>query len=376
LNSSVSPSLRLIFDVSCLTSEHITGIGVTAKATYRALRERDDLELIPVIPVQRQSRGAVVRAHIGDNPRLFWPLLSELRWRAQKQAAPVVFHGPDFRLLTKMPFTRSVVTVHDTVVFHEGFNSDQFRKRGQRRMLSTLRQQNVRAVITPSEAVRQELVDDLSFPPERIITIPHGADHLPLETGPRPIPQAYFLCVGTVEKRKNLIAAIEAFEEWCLARANQQRPLDHLLVIVGKDGFGADQIRERAQASPYAHLIRWMGTMDAKSLNAFYTSATSFIFLSHYEGFGLTPLEAMRNGCPVITLARGAMGEVTAGSEAIRLKNEDAKSVALALNQVLNWSNEERAQNRARNLAHSHLFTWRRTTDSLVNLYRSVQREP
>jgi len=114
----------------------------------------------------------------------------------------------------------------------------------------------------------------------------------------------FLLCLGLLERRKNVEGAIAAWE------ALRERGVDCALAVVGKEGEGADGIRQRAAASGRACDIVLPGRAPAELLPALYAEAAAVLFLSWYEGFGLPVLEAMAAGTPVLVSDRASLPEV------------------------------------------------------------------
>lgn len=119
-----------------------------------------------------------------------------------------------------------------------------------------------------------------------------------------PAERPFALCLGLVESRKNIEGAIAAWE------TSRRRGNDCALVIVGKDGEGADGIRRRSAESPWSTDILLPGRAPVELLGALYAEASATLFLSHYEGFGLPVLESMAAGTPVIVSDRASLPEV------------------------------------------------------------------
>lgn len=125
---------------------------------------------------------------------------------------------------------------------------------------------------------------------------------------PVPVPEdrPYFLTVGNIKPHKNVATLLAAFE---LVRDR----LDSDLVIVGQaEGFiTGDRTVARAMKAS-GERIRFTGYVELDELKSLYAKATCAVFPSHYEGFGLGPLEAMTMGCPVIAADIPATREVCA----------------------------------------------------------------
>ncbi|MCB9497259.1 MAG: glycosyltransferase family 4 protein [Fibrobacteria bacterium] len=114
----------------------------------------------------------------------------------------------------------------------------------------------------------------------------------------------FLLCLGLVERRKNIVASIDAWE------ALRRGGMDAALAIVGGRGVGFEEIRDRIAASPWANDILLPGRAPEGIPRSLYSEAEATLFLSHYEGFGLPILESMAAGCPVLVSNQASLPEV------------------------------------------------------------------
>ena len=111
----------------------------------------------------------------------------------------------------------------------------------------------------------------------------------------------FFLFVGSLEARKNVVGAIEAFVRSGLGERGYQ------LVIAGGAGHGAEAVHAMAIGTRNVHLL---GYVDDETLHALYRSAAGFVYPSYLEGFGVPLLEAMLYGAPAVASITGACPEV------------------------------------------------------------------
>lgn len=137
------------------------------------------------------------------------------------------------------------------------------------------------------------------------------------------------LFVGTIQPRKNLVRLIEAYSEVVKA---SMRALS--LVIVGKEGWMAEEIYEAPKRYGVEERVKFAGRVSDEDLPAVYQMASLFVWPSLMEGFGLPVLEAMQMGVPVITSDRGALPEV-GGKAALQIDPEDVQELAKAIKLVL-----------------------------------------
>lgn len=139
----------------------------------------------------------------------------------------------------------------------------------------------------------------------------------------------YFLSVGRIEKRKNTIKTVEAFEKF-----KKQNPTGHKLILVGKNGFGHAQVEEKISNSDFKNDIIVLGYIKDEELPSLYKNATAFIYPSLYEGFGLPALEAMAVGTPVLTSNVSTIKEVV-GDAALLVDPQNSDLIAEGMKKLV-----------------------------------------
>ena len=138
----------------------------------------------------------------------------------------------------------------------------------------------------------------------------------------------YFLFLGAIEPRKNIKNLVDAFE---LAL---DQGLEADLVLAGPHGWQSRRIREacarRTRLQRRLHLPGYIAPSDLPPLMA---GACGFVHPARHEGTGMTAMEAMAAGTPVLCSHRGALPEVTAGA-ALLFEPNDPASIARTLLQT------------------------------------------
>jgi alpha-1,3-rhamnosyl/mannosyltransferase len=174
----------------------------------------------------------------------------------------------------------------------------------------------------------------------------------------------YLLFVGDLCRRKNLEGVIRAFQK---AAARYPRLK---LALVGKPSFGWSGSPASRWVAEAGGRIRTLGFLDQETLAMVYAGARAFLFLSHYEGFGLPVLEAMASGVPVIASRRGGIPEAAQGA-ALLVDPDDYGAVDGALGRILD-SESERRHLRQLGLERARESTWRRAALGVEELYRHL----
>jgi alpha-1,3-rhamnosyl/mannosyltransferase len=229
-------------------------------------------------------------------------------------------------------------------------------------------------VLTPSTESRRRLLAALDLDPERVDVTPYGVDerfspgdHSPAILEDLGVPQPYLLTVGTLQPRKNLEAALRAFEQLADAGA------EHHLVVAGARGWGEDALIARFEGARWHSRVHVVGRVADDALVTLYRGADCFVFPSRGEGFGLPPLEAMACGTPVVASRASSIPEVV-GDAGVLVDPDDVAEIAGALERVVG-SPSVRAELVRRGRERALGFTWARCAELTVRAYRRALGE-
>jgi glycosyltransferase involved in cell wall biosynthesis len=197
-----------------------------------------------------------------------------------------------------------------------------------------------------------------------VLVAPHASRYLNLP-GPRSeLPAGGWLAVGSLEPRKNYSALLDALEQYW-ERSKFRRPL----TIAGGSGWRSEDIHRRIQELERRGLVRYLGYVSEDKFIQLYREAFALIFPSHYEGFGLPIVEAMSQGCPVITRRNSSLEEV-GGSAALYYNDTVEDLVRCLLN--LEDSNQLYLERSILSLEQARKFDWGMTARSVLEFYRSL----
>lgn len=178
----------------------------------------------------------------------------------------------------------------------------------------------------------------------------------------------YVLSLCTIEPRKNLGRALEAF-----GRFAEVSGLQDVVFVLAGGKWGRFEGKWAATLEKLGRVrerIVHAGYVDDEDLAALYSGAEMFVYPSLYEGFGLPPLEAMQCGTPVITSNVSSLPEVV-GDAAITVDPESVDTLAEVMERLAKDA-ELRAELRTRGLARALEFSWTKTADLIV---RSIRGE-
>jgi len=269
-----------------------------------------------------------------------------------------------------------VVTIHDVsfLLFPERFLP------AKRRYLATftrLSVQGAKRVVVSSKNTGRDVVRLLGVAQERVDVVYLGvedrlreqpsADALAQFREQKGLPQRFFLYVGTLEPRKNLVRLVEAYAQ--ARRGGVEWPL----ILAGAKGWLYEEIFQKVRDLQLERFVRFPGYVLYEDLPLWYNAASVFVYPSLYEGFGLPVAEAMACGCPVLTAQNSSLPEV-AGDAAILVEGEDTMALAEGLMRLAGDA-QLRADLRLRGMVQSAQFDWRNTAASMVRIYNSVLGE-
>jgi glycosyltransferase involved in cell wall biosynthesis len=198
----------------------------------------------------------------------------------------------------------------------------------------------------------------LGIPRSRIRVVHHGVDPAAERS---PLTDKIILFVGAIQKRKNVLRLVEAFE--------RTQP-GWKLVLAGSAGYGAQEIRDAIARSPRRSDIEMCGYVTAAALEQWYRTASIFAFPSLDEGFGIPVLEAMAHGIPVLTSDSSALREV-AGDAALLVEANDSGAIANGLNLLLRNETIRRHLGQ-RGLERCAKFTWDQAVRKTWDVYREL----
>ena len=241
--------------------------------------------------------------------------------RATRAGAPLLLNPAN---LAPLAFARNVVVIHDAAALREPSWYSRLYVAWQRAVLPALARKAVH-LVTVSQFSRHELIELLDADPAMITVIGGGVDaRFRPDADPAParaalgLERPYVLTVGSLIARKNTGALAET------ARRLGAEGIEVVAAGGARPQFAPDAVGA----------VRLLGHVDDDLLPGLYAGAEAFVLPSLYEGYGLTVLEAMACGTPVVASDRGALPEVV-GAAGILVDPEDPRAIAAAVERAL-----------------------------------------
>jgi len=293
----------------------------------------------------------------------------------------LLWHAPHYNVPLWKGKTKLVVTIHDIIhwIFREQFLTP----------LQTayagfmLRRAIVSAdhIIAVSHHTKNDLIEHFRAPEEKITVIHEGVGENHKELPPSELksafekirtkyglPEDFFLYVGLMKPHKNVLMLMKIFR-----KLKEEGKVRSSLVLIGRKDKKYPRGYEELSALSSTKDIIHLSTIDPDELKVFYNQALALIHPSLYEGFGLTLLEAMRSGTPVLTTHASSIPEVV-GDAALRVNATDEAAMRDAIIR-LDQDGSLRASLREKGLARAETFSWNETAAKTAVIYKKVLAE-
>jgi glycosyltransferase involved in cell wall biosynthesis len=348
--------MRVLIDTTFECRAPFSGTGIYIRRVIEALRETGEVEVV-------EAANAARRPPAGGGIGSVVNLVSDLRWscvelprRARSARAELIHHPlPAFAPVAGVP---QLITVAD-LAFELLPDSFARSYRTYARVVHRAAARRAAGVICVSESTADDVRRLWAVDAGRITVAPHGPGQ-ELDAGAPPDQTgagSYFLYVGDDEPRKNLETLLAGYAAY---RTSVAAPLD--LVLAGS-----------APAPPGMDGVRAVMRPSADQLGALYGEAEALVHPALHEGFGLTTLEAMRLGVPVIAAPSAAVREVC-GDAARYAEARDPEAFAEAMRELAG-SPELRLRLRDRGRERAATFSWARSARAHLAAYSLAVRK-
>ncbi len=281
-------------------------------------------------------------------------------------------HFPNFNVpyFYKRPF---VVTIHD-MVHHKisGAKKSHALHFFAYKKIIEHAAKAAQKIITVSEFSRQDIAKILNIDAQKIKVIHEGStlspsiDQQMVEKVKRQyiLKKPYFLFVGVLERKKNLISLTRAFDIFLT-----QYKLDMDMVVVGKIDHHYPEIKHHALDIPHKDHLVFTGYVEDEELKALYAGAYAYANASMNEGFGLPGVEAMQFGLPLLVSNTPVFNEVY-DNAAVYFDPLDLNDIAEKMHLVAR-DQQFYEQLRKNSLSRGKLFSWKKAAMETLETYNS-----
>jgi glycosyltransferase involved in cell wall biosynthesis len=289
--------------------------------------------------------------------RLEWPSAEALAGRCD------VVHAAH-PLLIPARYAAQVVTIHD-LFFLTNPEQTSAEIRRDYPALAAAHARRAHAIVTSTRHGRQLVIDALGVAADRVYVCAPGAPRWQTLGRAANVPaEGYVLFLGTLEPRKNIGILLDS---WNLLR---ERGVPGRLVLAGRATPEAEPWLRRIQLPPLSSSVTWRGYVNDTEREELYAGARAVVLPSLDEGFGLTALEAMSAGVPLVASNRGSLTEVVGGAGTL-VDPTDVRGLAAAIERVLidrGWAHDRANAG----LARASTFTWAGAAATLRQAYRDA----
>ncbi|PKN53647.1 MAG: glycosyltransferase family 1 protein [Deltaproteobacteria bacterium HGW-Deltaproteobacteria-13] len=311
--------MKIAVNARMLTQRNPGGIARYAHETLKRITDRHrEHEFLFIVDRPFPGRDAypgnvaVVRTFPSFHLLLWYPWFELSVPRILKKFEADLFLSPDGYccLSTAVP---TAVVIHDLNFHHNPEDMPVLISRYYNHFFPRFAKK-AKTIATVSEYSKRDIVNLYGVPPEKIIVTYCGAGEtfcpLPEEeirkvreeiTGGAP----YFLSVGAIHPRKNLVRLIEAFEKFKIETADRTK-----LVLVGPLLFKTGEVFKAWRRISHKEDVIFPGVVSEAQLRRIYSGAHAFMFVSCFEGFGMPALESMGCEVPVVAAAGTSLPEV------------------------------------------------------------------
>jgi glycosyltransferase involved in cell wall biosynthesis len=361
--------MRVLLDCRMATW---SGVGRYTTGLARALAARDDLELVQVcvageLPPVTSGPGAAV---VAASAHPFGVRGALELGRLAREAKPDLVHCPHFP--TPAPVRGPLaVTLHDLTPLVVPGVMPSAAKRAAYHAWNARAARLASRIIVPSRATAADVARLFGTARGKLaVTVEAADDFSSGPSGPLTGRLAnlasppYLLSMGSTKPHKDLETLLRAF-----ARVAPVQP-DLRLLLVGAEPLGYLGASLPGKPPDVRARVAFTGRVSDAELRTLYRGASAFVLPSRYEGFGLTPLEAMALGAAVVCADAASLPEVV-GEAALLFPAGDVAALAAALSRVLDDAALRDRLSRA-GLARAAQFTWERTAAATVSAYREA----
>ncbi len=318
-------------------------------------------------------------------------VLADVRWYTFKEQIVMPFliwrenidlmHFPHFNVPILLP-TKFIVTIHDLILTKfptiRATKLSPFVYKIKHFAYTNVIKSAVKRsekIITVSEFTKKDIVDKLNVKSEKISVVYEGIANqfkkssrfsVDIEDDKNTllkynINREFLIYTGNAYPHKNLEWLVDNFKKKC-------KNFD--LVLVGKDDFFYNRVKKIARKNKAVFDVKiiFPGYVSDYDLNVLYRNAFAYVFPSLYEGFGLPPLEAMSNGCPVISSNKASMPEIL-GNAVLYFDPKNFKNFIEKINLIQN-NTQLRDELIKSGYQRVKKYSWKKCAKNTLNIYK------
>lgn len=285
-----------------------------------------------------------------------------------------VYHSPANVIPLAYP-KKAVITIHDLAIYkNPGWFPGQIFST---RLLVPQSVKKANRIIAVSKSTKRDLQDLFSVPSKKVVVIYEGVqvEKIPVHSraidkvSQRNIGSKYILFVGTLEPRKNLLTLLRAYKKLLTWDKKFEA---YKLILAGHKGWKHEEIFDAIRELGLKKHVQYVGYITHNDKIELIKRASCFVNPSFYEGFGLTMVEAMALGTPLIASNVSSIPEVV-GDAGTLVDPEKDDELAAALKKMLSSSSVREAFVQ-KGRAQAKKFSWDRCARETKKVYESLKK--
>ena len=375
--------MKVRIEVSSLASKHQSGVASYTRLLTGELSKTKDTEVYAhyfnFLGRQPRPDFSNLSVTIEENRQIPLRVYAKLQSHRKALAFDTFLPRVDLTIFPNFASWPTVnskltaTTVHDlTYIYYPEYVESKNLEHLRRVVPRTVKSADI--VLTVSNAVKQEIVQEFGVDPSKVIVT-----HVPPDamfkanvsqssiTAVRKKygigTKKYIFFLGNFEPRKNLKTLIEAY-----TRLPSSMRAEYRLVLAGGKGWNAHETQQAldiavAEGADIVHI----GYVDAVDRPALYRAASLFVFPSSYEGFGIPILEAMYSGCPIVAADIPVLHE-TGGDAVLYAQPGDVTKLSSAIQQALtNYPYTAETMRK-----HAESFSWETSIEAILSKVKQL----
>ena len=357
--------MRIGFEASGVITKNPTGIAHYISKLISAIscEIEDDNTLAVFYKLSRSGKRfnwwKPENLNVKNYYKSYWPINKDVD----------IIHGLD-GFVPCWNNVKSVVTIHDLLALkfsNENIAPKKFVLRKEKIYKEILEYTD--SVITCSETTKQDVINLLNVPPDKVNVIYHGIDEcyfpqsevvIKRVKNKYELKKEYLLFVGTISKRKNTERLVHAFS--C---SKVSRDLD--MVLAGTISYQGEKTLQAITKYNLDGKVKMLGYVEDSDLPALYSGAVGFVFPTFYEGFGLPILEAMACGTPVLAGNVGAAREIS-GNFVVHVDPLNTDEIAHGIDSLTSIP-QARIE---KGIKYAAGFTWEHCARQTLDIYKGL----
>ena len=253
----------------------------------------------------------------------------------------------------------TIAVVHDLSQYHVPVKYDKFRMFYIKKVLPHY-VRKAQSILAISNSTRNDLIKYWNIPEEKITVVYNGFTPPAQAEVPK---KKQILYISRIEHPgKNHLNLLKAFE-----MLPEELKKEYTLVMPGASWNGAETVFEYAKNSPCADRFKFTGFVDFAKLPELYAESAMYIFPSHFEGFGLSLLEAMHAGLPCGCSNNSSLGELGAGAAEL-FDPASVEEISESMRKILSDPAYQQSL-AAKGREKAALFSWQNTAAGMLKIY-------